>query len=163
MEELIAQIRAASDAGLYYLALIGTLALPDICGALASANGVGTASKFKDWLRANVPEVDDPDAIYGLRCSLLHQGRALPHGGHYPIAFMFPHPSVPQLHNFATVSGVDTVNWLSIPIFVDEVTSGAEAWLAKYGNTARVTRNMEKFARLRPEGLPQHVAGPVIA
>jgi hypothetical protein len=165
MEDLIKQIRAAVDAGLYYLALIGTLALADICGAASSENGTATASKFKDWLRANVPEqANNADAVYGLRCSLLHQGRATPHGGHFPVAFMFPHPAVTQLHNLSTEVGSDRVGWLSIPLFVDEVTSGAEAWLARYGNSARVLRNLEKFARLRPEGLPPHVAGgPVIA
>lgn len=97
-------------------------------------------------------------------CSLTHQGRMLPHGGHFPIACTFPHPSVPQIHNLSTVVGDDTVGWLSIPLFVDEITRGAEAWFAKYGETARVKRNMEKFARLRPEGLPPHVAGaPIIA
>jgi hypothetical protein len=60
--------------------------------------------------------------------------------------------------------GDDTVTWLSIPMFVDEVTRGAEAWFAKFGMTTRVKRNMEKFARLRPDGLPPHVAGaPVFA
>jgi hypothetical protein len=165
MEELIAQIRAASDAGLYYLALMGALMLPDICGALASENGQATPSKFKDWMRQNVPEQAAGAAeVYGLRCSLLHQGRAMPHKGHFPIAFMFPHPTVMQLHNISTEVGADRVAWLSIPEFVDEVTRGVEARLAKFGNTARVKKNMEKFVRLRAEGLPPHVAGaPVIA
>jgi plasmid stabilization system protein ParE len=79
MNELIAQIRQASAAGLYYLALIGALALPDIFGALASKNGKASASKYKDWLRKNVrDEAADAELIYGLRCSLLHQGRAMP-------------------------------------------------------------------------------------
>ena len=165
MDELIAQIRAARDAGLYYLALMGTLMLPDICGALDSDNGRATASKFKDWLKANVPEqAGDAAAIYGLRCSLLHQGTMLPHGGHLPIACTYPHPSVPQFHRCLTEIGGDSVWWLSIPMFVDEVTSGAEAWFVKHGKTARVKRNMEKFVRLRMEGLPPHIVGaPVIA
>jgi hypothetical protein len=166
MDELIRQIRAASDAGFYYLALMGSLMLPDICGALASDNGRATPSKFKDWLTANVPEqAADAAELWGLRCSLLHQGSATPRGGHFPVACMFPHPSVPQLHNLSTESASgDRVGWLSIPIFVEEVTRGAEVWYAKYGKTARVKRNMERFARLRLEGLPPHVVGaPVIA
>ena len=39
MNELIAQIHEASNAGLYYLALLGALVLPDICGALDSEEG----------------------------------------------------------------------------------------------------------------------------
>jgi hypothetical protein len=49
-------------------------------------------------------------------------------------------------------------------MFVDEVTRGAESWYSQYGTTETVKRNMEKFVRVRPEGLPPHVVGsPVIA
>ncbi len=83
---MIRQIRAASAAGLYYLALFGALTLPDICGALAASDGKATKSKYITWLRSNVPEeAGDADLIYGLRCSLLHQGRTLPHGGSRPL------------------------------------------------------------------------------
>lgn len=86
----------------------------------------------------------------------------MPHGDHFPIAFMYP--TGMQLHNLSTVVNDEQVGWLSIPLFVEEVTRGAEAWLEKYGSTNRFTRNLEKFARLRPEGLPPHVGGgPVIA
>jgi hypothetical protein len=162
MKELIEQIRAASAHGLYYLALYGTLTLPDICGALASDNGRASGAKYKDWLRTNVPEhAADADEIYGLRCSMMHQGQALPHGGHFPIAFTAP--GTGQLHNLSTVVGDEQVGWMSIELFVAEVTSGAERWLAQYGDSNTVQRNLEKFARLRPEGLPPHVSGPVIA
>lgn len=164
MEELIRQIRRASDGGQYYLALIGALMLPDICGALGSDDGRASGPKYTAWLRARVPEeAGDADLIYGLRCSLAHQGRAMPHQGSFPIAFMYPSPDVAQLHNLSTVVGSDQVGWLSIPIFVEDVTRGAEQWLGKFGGTATVRRNLQKFARLRPEGLPPHVSGPVIA
>jgi len=42
MEDLIRQIRAASAAGLYYLALFAALAIPDICSALETENGKAT-------------------------------------------------------------------------------------------------------------------------
>jgi hypothetical protein len=165
MDEMIRQIRAASAAGLYYLALFGALTLPDICGALASSDGKATGTKYKAWLRDNVPgDASDADLIYGLRCSLLHQGRALPHGSAFPIACMLPSPGVPQFHRLSTETNGDRVGWLSIPAFVDEMTQAAESWFATFGNTETVIRNFEKFARIRPEGLPPHVLGtPVIA
>ena len=73
------------------------------------------------------------------------------------------YPSAGQLHNLSTEVGSDRVGWLSIPMFVEEVTRGAEQWLKQYGESNTVARNLEKFVRLRPEGLPPHVAGPVIA
>lgn len=113
MDELIAQIRQASASGLYYLALLGALTLPDICGALNSENGRASGPKYRDWLRKYIPEqADEADDIYGPRCSLLHQGQAKPKGGQFPIAFT--HPSVGQLHKLSTVSGDDgsRIGWL---------------------------------------------------
>ena len=77
MDELIQQVRAAAASNLYFVALLGVLAIPDICGALSSNDGKASGSKYKQWLRDNVPEqAGDADLIYGLRCSLLHQGQA---------------------------------------------------------------------------------------
>src|SRR3954467_3541229 len=125
MDELIEQIRAATQAGFYYLALMGALMLPDICGALASEDGVATPSKYRDWLAANVPEqAASAAAIYGLRCSLLHQGRAHPPGGHPQLVFFHPASRV-QIHNSKATAGDDTVALMSISMFVDEMTRGA--------------------------------------
>jgi hypothetical protein len=161
MDELIREIRAALTAGLYLLALYGALTLPDICGALESDNGTATGPKYKAWLRANVPgQASDADVIYGLRCSLLHQGRAYPHGGLYPMAFTYGGVA---LHNLSTVVNGQRVGWCDTAIFVTEVTAGAETWLRTVEKTNRFAQNMGKFARLRPEGLPPHVGSPVIA
>lgn len=161
VEELIDQIRRAEKAGLYYLALIGALTLPDICGALASENGRATGAKYKDWLRSFVPEqAADADLIWGVRCSLLHQGHAHPKGS-FPMAFTGP--GTGQVHNLSIVDGQgNQVGWTSIEMFVEEVTAGAERWYAEFGETQRVKRNYEKFARIRPEGYGG-VSGPVIA
>jgi hypothetical protein len=162
MEEFISQIRAASKGGLYYLALFGALAIPDIFGALGSGNGKASGSKHKAWVEENVPgQAGEAAELYGLRCSLMHQGRAIPHGSHFPIAFMAP--GVGQLHNLSTVAGDSQIGWISIEILVEEITTGAEEWLRQFGETQTVVRNMKKFARLRAEGLPPHVQGPVIA
>jgi hypothetical protein len=162
MEEFISQIRAASAAGLYYLALFGALAIPDIFGALGSENGKASGSKYKSWVEENIPaQAEQAAELYGLRCSLMHQGRAIPHGSHFPIAFMAP--GVGQLHNLSTVVGDDRIGWISIELLVEEITAGAEEWLRQFGDTQTVQRNMEKFARLRIEGLPPHVQGPVIS
>ena len=161
MGDFIAQIRAAAAQDLYYVALMATLNLVDICGALQAENGQASGPKFKKWLRANVPtHAMNAELIYGLRCSLLHQGRALPKGSHFPMAFMGPGNL--QLHNLVTEADGDEVGWLSIEMFVEEVTAGAEGWLRDYGSTPTVERNLERFARLRPEGLPPHVEGQAV-
>lgn len=162
MGELIAQIRIASANGLFYLALYGALTLPDICGALESSNGRASGPKYKKWIRENVRgQADEAEDLYGLRCSLMHQGHTLAKGSHFPVAFMAPGGG--QLHNLSTVDADGgQIGWISIEMLVEEITAAAASWLDKFGETQTVKRNMEKFARLRPEGLPPHVTGPVI-
>jgi hypothetical protein len=145
VDELIRQIRQASAAGLHYVALFGALSLPDICGSLASDRGRATASTYKDWLKANVPEhAEQAEIIYGLRCSLLHQGRAMPHGATYPVAFSFPTDQVGTVHNLSVISRNtgEKTGFISVPMFVEEIARGAERWLVKYGDSNKVKRTM---------------------
>jgi len=86
----------------------------------------------------------------------------MPHGSVFPLAFTVPGSA--QLHNLSTEVGDQRVGWISLEIFVDEVTDGAEAWIEQQGATQTVIDNLDKFARLRPEGLHPHLGGaPVIA
>src|SRR4051794_4573981 len=93
---LLEEIRRALDAGLFYLAVMLTLALPDICGALESKDGRAHPSRYKRWYIDNVAHLFEPmvaDDCYSLRCGVLHQGRseivskALPYGR---VIFMLP-------------------------------------------------------------------------
>jgi hypothetical protein len=162
VEELIRQIRLAASQGLFYLALYGALTLPDLCGALGSGNGRASGSKYKNWVRENVANhAERAEELYGLRCSLMHQGHTLAKGSVSPVAFTAP--GTGQVHGITTVVGDDRVTWISVELLVAEITEAAEKWLAKYGGTGTVQRNVEKFARFRPEGLPPHAEGPVIA
>jgi hypothetical protein len=165
VDELIRQIRAAVENGLFYLALIGTLALIDMCAALDSDNGETTGSKYRLWLEHNVPEHEaQADAIYKLRCSLLHQGSAYPHGSLPRVAFTMP--GFPQWHKFdvGLAEGLEQVNVLSTEEFVAEVTSAAERWMAANSGSDNFIRNYQRFAQYRPDGLPPFMLGvPLIA
>lgn len=46
MQTLIAQTRRAIEAELYYLALMSALTIPDIAGALESADGSAKGSRY---------------------------------------------------------------------------------------------------------------------
>jgi hypothetical protein len=164
VDELLRQIRKSVGLGLYFVALLGVLTVPDLCGALGSDDGKATGAKYKRWIRDNVPKHSgNADLIYGLRCSLLHQGSALPHGGTFPVALTVT--ATGGVHNLSTVQADGSqVGWFHLPFLVEEFVSAAEAWLATFGETATVIRNTEKFARLRLEGLPPHATGtPVFA
>ncbi len=49
MEDLLKQIENSASNGNYLVALYVSLALPDICGALESDNGVATGNRYQQW------------------------------------------------------------------------------------------------------------------
>jgi hypothetical protein len=165
MQLLIDQMQRASDQGLYLAALMVGLSLPDMCGAIGSDNGRASGSKYRKWTTDNMSySSDHADALYAFRCSLRHQGSAYPDRGSVPMAFVEPTNGAPQIHLVTTVVGDgQSVVWMSVPVFVDEVGHAATRWLAAHSATRTVQRNMERFVRRRPEGLPPHLIGaPVI-
>lgn len=162
MEALIQQIRESPGKGLFYLGLLGALALPDICASLSAENGRASGPKYKRWVQEFVPGLaHEAEDIYGLRCALLHQGQTTPKGSPVPLALTTP--GGPQLHKLSTDVEGEVVGWLSVEALIVEITAGADRWLQENGETRTVQRNLEKFAHLRPGGYPRHGVGlPVI-
>jgi len=84
MELYIKQLMEACRCELYYLTLIGTLSLIDICGAINSRDGESSKNNFIEWFNnylSNYSENDNATSLYAeecykLRCRLLHQGVA---------------------------------------------------------------------------------------
>jgi hypothetical protein len=72
------EIRAALDQRLYYVALMASLTLPDVCAGLETASGETCGKLYKQWYATYLgPEytfITDVD-IYSLRCGLVHQGK----------------------------------------------------------------------------------------
>lgn len=163
---LLEQVRAASDQGLYLVALMSTLAIPDICGALGSDNGRATGPKYRSWLVEHAKEDRDiADLIYDVRCSLLHQGSLRRRKGKEParIAFVVPDDEFSVHRATYSESDGESVFWLSIPAFADELSAAGAAWAARYGGSATVLRNMENYVRAHPEGHPGFFSGyPVV-
>jgi hypothetical protein len=165
MDLLLAQTRAAMSAGLYLPALMLAVTIPDVCAALSSEDGKTTGPKYQEWLvtHANY-SLDGARGLYQFRCRLLHEGsvnRGKPRAPR--IAFVEPAPRRPQVHDLATQVGEDLVQWLSIPVVVEDLVTRAEAWHQKFGQTNRVQRNKARCVQVYPDGLPGHVSGlPVV-
>ena len=49
MDEFLDEIAASCKAGNFYVTLFCCLALPDICGAISSADGTANGRKYKAW------------------------------------------------------------------------------------------------------------------
>ena len=163
MQVLLDQLRAIANAGLYYAALFPALALPDICGALESSDGIATGSKYAAWFDQNLGSkyagfLSGKDC-YLFRCSLLHQGRARPHGGTYTrILFLEPGPVL--MHKVVIN---DALN-IDVKTFCNDMAAAVEAWLPKASADPQFAANLAQFVTRYPNGLPPYIIGvPVVA
>ncbi|WP_143545049.1 hypothetical protein [Rhodococcus sp. RS1C4] len=155
------QMRQASVAGLWFVALTTALALPDICGALASENGRATGSKYRAWVSQYIEGEDEESAerLWKLRCSLLHQG-SMQTSGMDPIGFLVPDEGQSQMHGLSIqMSETERINMMSIPIFVDDVATGVGTWLNDVAGSSRFARNVGKSAHLRRDDLQPVIRG----
>lgn len=160
---MVSQMREVATAGLYYAALMLALSLPDICGALGSENGRSSGAKTRRWLEEwGFSAV--ASSIYGLRCSLLHQGSAFPDDGSERVIFIEPNPLNFGMDHLVVETRAGAALFVDVPSFVEDVAVGVERWLGRHGSSSTVQRNLLRFAHRRPNGLPPFIDGvPVIA
>lgn len=162
MNELIQEVRAALEAGLYTLALQGTLALVDISAALNSPDGETTGPKFKAWftdhLAEKFPRLNADDA-WKLRCGLLHQGRTKS-TQYAAIVFTYPTDGPGVMHNNIWNDALT----FDVEIFCSDILYTVETWwhVYQYGEPQR--SNAEDLIQRREDGLAPYVGGiPVLA
>lgn len=161
---MVAQMIAAEEAALHFPALMTALTVPDICGALGSENGRASGSKTRRWIAEWMPAyAATASGIYGLRCSLLHQGSPYPDDGSPRVVFSVAGPKGTTLHGPGSTliytPTEETFRPIASHLFVAEVAAGVEAWLLAHGATNRVRRNLARFAHLRSDGVPPFIKG----
>lgn len=167
MKDLLDQIDAAVRGRLYYVALFAALALPDICGALESEDGLANKARYVDWFNRYVAPrytgsrgttLTGEDAYY-FRCSMLHQGRTQHASSGYS-RILFVEPSSNVFHNNVLN---DALN-IDIRIFVADIINGVNAWLPTVQSSAFFQKNYDTFVRRYPDGIPPYIVGiPVIS
>ena len=164
MRDLIDQIRFALNQNLYYPALFVSLSLPDICGAIDSANGEADKQKYIDWFNRYVGHryqgVLSSEDCYYFRCSLLHQGSSQHRRSNYSrILFVEPQATSNVFHRNILN---DALN-IDVRIFCEDILSGVENWLKLVEGTTNYQQNYDRFIRRYPNGLSPYIVGmPVI-
>lgn len=164
MEDLVAQVRAASAANLYYVALLTALTLPDMCGALESEDGIASGARSADWFDRNVAPayggVLDGESAYKFRCSLLHQGTTQHASNKYArLLFVEPGASTNIFHNNALN---DALN-VDVRVFCEDMCRAVDGWLPAARALPQFERNFERFVRRHPDGLAPYIVGvPVV-
>ncbi|MCR5707078.1 MAG: hypothetical protein K6G82_02265 [Ruminococcus sp.] len=100
MEHFLSEIKIALDIGLYTLALVGALSLPDVCATLELSDpdrrdGVG--KRYKEWYRKYAEKncfLSD-EACYLYRCSMVHKHNS---------QNSFPHQLSPMNYKFSKIA-----------------------------------------------------------
>jgi len=163
------QVRRAAQSGLYYVALGGALAIPDMCAAMETASGLTTDRLYEAWFDEWVaPKYSGAGGAhmtghdcYGLRCSMLHQGRLEPHKGSYKrVLFIEPGATTVVAHNNIMN---DALN-IDVNIFVRDMVESAVAWHERASQATAYQANYPRFMQRYPWGLKPYIGGvPVIS
>jgi hypothetical protein len=164
LNQLFDEILQAAQNRLIYLALFGALAIPDICAGMESVDGRTNEKRYIEWFdRWAGPKYNgmvNGQDCYGLRCSMLHQGRAQPHKGVYSrVIFLAPNDRRIVMHRNVLN---DALN-LDIQRFCAEMVESARAWLPTVEGTPEFETNLANFLTIHPDGIPPYIVGmPVI-
>jgi hypothetical protein len=164
VESIIREIENAIAAGLYYVALVTSLSLPDVCAALESPDGETSGTKYKAWYDAWMapmyPQMTSLD-LYSLRCGLVHQGRM----GHPQMQYARILFTVPNLQGNVYHQNIlnDVLN-LDAGIFCRDMIECVRSWYAAMQNDACVQANLPRLVQFRAHGLAPYMVGmPLIA
>ncbi len=166
MRDYLQQIETALAANLYYVALLASLTVPDICGAINSEDGWASQQKYEGWFdRYMAPAcfgVITGQDCYRFRCAMLHQGSSQHPAGRYT-RVIFVEPQAPGGNVLHCNILNDALN-IDVRVFCLDIVRAAYSWLSEVEQTDRYERNYGKFMRRYPQGLPPYIGGvPVIS
>ena len=159
MEAITKEIENAIAAGLYYLAIVTALSLPDVCSALESDDGQTSGAKYKAWydawMAARYPEMTSLD-LYSLRCGVLHQGRLGHSRMQYGrVLFTVPNPQRNTLHRNVMN---DALN-LDAVRFCRDMIECVSVWYAAKQNDPNVQANLPRLVHFGANGLAPYIVG----
>lgn len=161
MEEFLEQIEASCKIGHFYMALFCCLALPDICGAISSEDGIAKGQRYKDWFDAFVaPNYGgnlDGSNCYAFRCAALHQGKSKHKNLGYARIVFLVSTDINQacMHNNVLN---DALN-LDLREFCHDIVAAVRTWMRCEQANPAFKRNMAAFLKRYKGGLAPYIVG----
>jgi hypothetical protein len=149
----------------YFAVLHVVLALPDICGALESDDGVSKGCRYRKWCNDNLPCAFLTGADrYKLRCAVLHQGSSLPDDkgpkSDYASFSLVTPDNVPAEAHGQITSKPDGLNLtLDVAQLADEMATGLRRWFADLqcpehaARLANVVKHRDTLMRIQEKQL----------
>lgn len=145
----LSQIDECVKKGFYYVAIMASLVIPDIGGAIDSDNGSANKTKYAGWFNKYVQPryIGDlkltGDECFYLRCSMLHQGKTKHDADKIKVAFT----NFPQV--IPPVTPLFRHNSLGLLIdprtFCYNMIYGAYCWLEVVHDDDCFKKNIENF------------------
>jgi hypothetical protein len=164
VEGLLREIEKAMTAELYYLALLLTLTLPDVCSALEQSDGRAAGKKaYKAWYKINIHDVIGgltPDEAYELRSTVVHQSRALGSEARNYSRILFTMKSTTRIDSCI----LNDAMMFDAEMFCGRWISMVRQWIEKTKTNPTVQGHLPSLLQVRPSGLAPYVVGmPIIA
>ena len=132
--------------GLYVVAMMAALTVPDICAALRSKNGQTSARQYKKWYEEYVSKHFSgtvslsSTACYQLRCRMLHEGTQQNLRGVQARVLFLPGPGMVM-----DMCQVNDALIVHVPSFCGRIIAAANEWEQTEGSDAHVTANAAKL------------------
>lgn len=159
---LLNEINAAAANGLPFLAVAMTVALPDICVSLQSADGRTKSQRYKAWCEANLPREKfsfvTADDLYSMRCGVLHNGRFgdLQHNV-ARVIFALPGGRATFVN-----CQMDDAYVYSIVDFCRIFTEAVRAWFERHKTDPVIAANLPRLMQYREGGISPYILGPTV-
>ena len=174
LEHIYGEIAKAISGELYYLAIVVTTSLPDVCSAL-EGNVPTNWETYKTWFRENVGDNLAPfgeHECYELRCGVMHQARFMgaaknKWSDYEALFFTLPNGAGFRIDRGTMFNiGGDARRILAMELtgFCNTIIEAAREWERKKKHNPDVEQRMKNIARVRPQGLsPYFINIPVFA
>lgn len=149
IHELLDEVEASAASKLYRVALLAALTVPDIAGALDSADGRASQQRYERWFDKYVApkyvafgtQYLTGHDCYQYRCVLLHQARMLHPASRYKRSvFLFAKEENIAYCGAFLLDGGATLA-IDVSVFCRNLVAAAQTWLDEVENSALFQAN----------------------
>ncbi len=174
MKAFLNEIRSALNAGLYRIALVSALTLPDVCAQLCpdttnNSQPSEVSTRYQQWYNEYAKDkcLLDARTCYLYRCSMVHNIKSTLKTSD-KIAFFVPGTSVCAFMDctvnitYKDINGDDIIEkarMIDINLFIEGMITATEEWLKKVENDPLFKYNYQFFLQERPESPLRMLSG----
>ena len=162
MELLLLQIESALKNHEYFVALMCTLALPDICGAIEKSNGKATKNRYISWYNTNMLDQRNLTATqcYDFRCRMLHQGISGYNQDSLEkkVIFIYPNNQI-RIDNYRYSNKTKEAICIDLIDFCNTMISSVRHWEAKTKGSPNYIKNINRVITIHPNGIFPFIVG----